>query len=116
MFEFFSFLFPIFFLFVFGMIVAVFVRGIRQWHINNNSPVLTVEAGVSAKRTEVSTHSNGGDLAMTSSSTSYYLTFQVESGDRMEFAVSGREYGMIAEGDFGRLTFQGTRFLKFERL
>jgi hypothetical protein len=33
----------------------------------------------------------------------------------MEFAVSGNQYGMIAEGDFGRLTFQGTRFLSFER-
>ena len=31
--------------------------------------------------------------------TSYYVTFQVESGDRMELSVSGREYGMLAEGD-----------------
>jgi hypothetical protein len=47
--------------------------------------------------------------------TLYYVTFQVESGDRMEFRLSGREYGMIVEGDRGRLTFQGTRYLSFER-
>ena len=44
-----------------------------------------------------------------------YVTFQVESGDRMELAVSGREYGMLAEGDIGKLTFQGTRYLAFKR-
>ena len=47
--------------------------------------------------------------------TSYYVTFQVESGDRMEFSVSGAEYGMLIEGDRGRLSFQGTRYLGFER-
>ena len=33
----------------------------------------------------------------------------------MEFHVSGLEYGMLAEGDTGSLTFQGTRYLSFER-
>ena len=45
----------------------------------------------------------------------YYVTFQVESGDRMELRVSGPEYGMLIEGDHGTLTFQGTRYLGFER-
>lgn len=27
----------------------------------------------------------------------------------------GGEYGMLAEGDFGDLSFQGTRYLGFER-
>ena len=51
----------------------------------------------------------------TSTSTSYYATFQVESGDRMEFLINGREYGLLVEGDRGRLSFQGTRYLGFER-
>lgn len=33
----------------------------------------------------------------------------------MEFRVSDKEYGMLAENDIGRLTFQGTRYLGFER-
>ena len=52
---------------------------------------------------------------MTRSSTVYYATFQVESGDRMELRMSGREYGLLAEGDRGKLTFQGTRYRGFER-
>ena len=39
----------------------------------------------------------------------------MESGDRMELRVSGREYGLLAEGDRGQLTFQGTRYLSFVR-
>lgn len=50
-----------------------------------------------------------------SSSTSYYVTFQVESGDRIEFLVAEMEYGMLAEGDEGKLTFQGKRFKGFDR-
>jgi hypothetical protein len=33
----------------------------------------------------------------------------------MEFSVYGEEYGMLAEGDEGKLTFQGSRYLGFER-
>ena len=47
--------------------------------------------------------------------TTYYVTFEVKSGDRMELPVQGHEYGMLVEGDFGELSFQGTRYLGFER-
>ena len=74
------------------------------------------------KREEVSRqrHANAGDVTgahgyHTSVHTSYYVTFQVVSGDRMEFSVSGSEYGILVEGDYGKLSFQGTRFLEFKR-
>jgi hypothetical protein len=104
-----SLLFPL----VFGLIVVVILRMIRQWHYNNKQPVLTVDAVCVAKRQEYSRHMHNDGL---SSSTWYYATFEVESGDRMELAVGGRDYGLLVEGDSGRLTFQGTRFLGFERL
>lgn len=114
-------LFPFFFFAVFGMVLIVLVvtlvRGIGEWHKNNNSPRLTVPAKVVSKRTSVSHgHHHGANGHMhTTSSTWYYVTFEVESGDRMELGVSGSEYGMLAEGDSGKLTFQGTRYLLFER-
>ena len=64
---------------------------------------------------EAHRHHDTGGAAHVTSSTTYYATFQVESGDRMELRLSGAEYGMLAEGDRGRLTFQGTRYLSFER-
>ncbi len=115
-------IFPIMFLVVFCIIIASVVQGIATWHKNNNSPRLTVPAVVVAKRESVTQHQhpNAGDASgahgfTMTTSTTYYVTFQVESGDRMEFHVSGSEYGMLAEGDTGRLTFQGTRYLSFER-
>ena len=73
-------------------------------------------AEVVTKRTDVTRHHHGNEADFhTSSTTWYYVTFQVDSGDRMEFSVSGPEYGMLAEGDQGSLTFQGTRYLSFER-
>lgn len=111
-------LFGIVFLFIIGMFLVTAVKGIGTWKKNNNSPRLTVSAVVVAKRADVSHHhhaNTGAGGGHISSSTQYYATFQVESGDRMEFSVSGAEYGLLAEGDRGRLSFQGTRYLSFER-
>lgn len=107
---------PIFFIIVFGVIVFSIVKGISQWSYNNKQPVLSVTAVITSKRSHTS-HSTStmNDTVSNSSSTSYYVTFEVESGDRMEFHVPSREYGLLAEGDKGILTFQGTRFLGFER-
>lgn len=52
----------------------------------------------------------------TSTSTSYYITFEVESRDRTELYVRSDEYGLLVIGDYGKLTFQGTRYLGFERI
>ena len=106
------------FVVVFGLFIVVAVKGISQWNKNNHSPRLTVPATIVAKRTNVSHHHHHGGTGMhhTTHSTTYYVTFQVESGDRMELHVAGHEFGMLIEGDRGNLTFQGTRYLGFERL
>ena len=111
-------IFGLFFVLFLVMFVTILAKGIGTWHKNNQSPRLTVEAELVAKRMDVSHHhhhAGAGSHHHVSTSTWYYLTFQVESGDRMEFSVSGAEYGMLIEGDRGRLSFQGTRYLDFER-
>ena len=119
----FGIMFSLVFIAVFGFFVVNAVKGIGQWNKNNHSPRLTVDAKVVAKRMNVTHHhhSNAGDATgahgySSTSSTSYYATFEVESGDRMELSVSGSEYGLLAEGDRGRLSFQGTRYLGFDRM
>ena len=101
------------FVFVFGIIIMTFAKSIKQEHKNNQSPRLTVSASVIAKRDQVSVHHHDHHRH---TSTRYFVTFQVDSGDRMELQLSGSEYGMLIEGDQGQLTFQGTRFLSFERV
>lgn len=115
-------LFVIVWILIIGVIIASIVRNISIRNKNNQSPRLTVNATVVSKRTDVTYHRNpnSGDTSgahgyYTTSFTHYYVTFQVESGDRMEFPVSGAEYAMLADGDNGKLYFQGTRYLNFER-
>ena len=96
---------------VFGGIIFAVVKSIGTWNSNNNSPQLTVPAEVVTKRTKTS-----GGSGDSSASTWYYATFQVKSEDRMELAVNGSQYGMLADGDAGMLTFQGTRFIEFKRV
>lgn len=110
-------MFTIVFVLIFGVMIYALVQAILRKQKNDASPRLTVLARVVSRRQEVTHHTqNRGDgILHTSSTTRYFVTFQVESGDRMEFAVSGAEYGMLAEGDRGALTFQGTRYLSFRR-
>lgn len=109
-------MFTLVFVLVIGIFIVTAVRGISQWNKNNNSPRLTVPATVVAKRTNVTRHHHGGTgVHHHHTSTTYYVTFQVDSGDRMELHMMGSEYGLLVEGDQGNLSFQGTRYLGFER-
>ena len=102
--------FPILFLAVFGLVLGIFistlVKNSKENRKNNNSPRVTAPATVVTKRTHV-----WGDH----SHTDYYVTFQFESGDRLELEIPHDRFGYLVEGDNGKLTFQGTRFLGFER-
>ncbi|WP_291574440.1 DUF2500 domain-containing protein [Clostridium sp. UBA4548] len=114
-------LFPIFFIIIFVVVIGSFIvaaiAGVKEWSNNNGQPKLTVNAKIVGKRENVTHHNhNNGDQVHHTTSTTYYVTFEVESGDRMELTVSGREYGMLIEGDKGKLHFQGTRYLGFERI
>ena len=108
-------LFSVFPLLVFGLVIgifaAVFFKGIGQWNKNNHSPRLTVPATVVSRR-QHRTHGAGDHHH---SHTSYHITFQFDSGDRLELQIPYSEFGYIVEGDKGSLTFQGSRFLSFER-
>ncbi len=93
-----------------AVIIVIIVKAVAQGSRNRNSPELSVDAVCVTKRTNVW---GGGQNSATY--TDYYVTFEVQSGDRMEFKVSGSEYGMLAEGDRGCLTFKGTRYLGFQK-
>ena len=106
-FSIFPFIFILMFCFVFGTIISTVVKSAKQNHQNNNSPRITSDATVVTKRTKV-----WGDH----SHTVYFATFQFESGDRLELEIPHTQFGYLVEGDKGKLTFQGNRFMSFERM
>lgn len=105
---------PIFIGIIFIAVVAMFIFGIgssvKQYASNKSKPVETLPARVIAKRP----HTWGG-TGDSSAHTSYYITFELESGERLEMPVSDNFYGMNVEGDTGMLTHQGTQMMSFER-
>jgi len=111
-------LFICFFAVIFVVIILSVVKSAKQGIHNSQSPILTVEARILSRRSEAyhSSDADPGDGIDTSGTrTDHYITFEVESGDRMEFGVQGQEFGLLMEGDYGKLTFQGTRFKGFVR-
>lgn len=114
-------MFQIMFFIVFGLIlctvIVTLIKGLKEWNNNNHSPRLTVPVTVVAKRADVThhRHRSANDHHHYHTSTTYFVTFEVESGDRMELRLEGHEYGLLVEGDKGKLSFQGTRYLGFER-
>lgn len=105
--------FDLFFIFILlliiGIIVFVMISCFIEWRENNESDRIDTDAVVRAKRMRISRGENIHNI------TSFYATFEMGNGDRKEFLISGREYGQLAEGDIGRLSFQGTRYLGFLR-
>ena len=118
-FRVFDIVFWVIFALVAVLIVVTIIRGIARWNKNNHSPRVDSEAKVVAKRMDIRhmNHGNAGSVNNMNSMTStwYYVTFQFTSGDRIELEVPRDEYGLLAEGDTGTLTFQGKRYLGFER-
>lgn len=115
MFSIFPIIWVLMFLLIFGIFAVSIGKSISQWNKNNHSPRLTVDAKVLAKRHDVSRRRSAGEHHHYHTTNSYFVTFEVSSGDRMELQLQGHEYGLLIEGDKGKLTFQGTRYLGFER-
>lgn len=99
MFDYFDILFPVLITLAFGVFGLAVARGIVTWNKNNHCSRITAPAVIVAERTNVIRHNhvNAGDTTgahgfHTDTHTTYYVTFQFESGDRMEFQVYGSEY------------------------
>lgn len=111
-------IFLVVFVSIFGLIIFSIVKGVSTWNKNNAQPKLTVLAKLVSKRADMSTHmhNDNDNFSHSNTSTTYFVTFEVASGDRIEFDVTGNEYGLLIEQDKGDLTFQGTRYLGFKRI
>lgn len=104
-----SFITIVFFI-VFGSIAFSLIKATVTWSSNNQSQTFTIPVKIVTKRTNIRGGSNHS-----AAYTSYFITFEERNGERQELKVNGRDFGQLAEGDIGLLTYQGTRFHTFER-
>ncbi|HVE55764.1 MAG TPA: DUF2500 domain-containing protein [Pyrinomonadaceae bacterium] len=99
------------FIFAIVMVGKAIYGSIAEKQYNDSQPVLTKDSKITSKRTEVS-----GGRGHSSVSTTYYATFEfADNKERLELVIGSEDYGLMAEGDLGKLTFQGRRYLEFHR-
>ena len=91
----------------FQTVNRVFESVAQQIEADDRAPQEQVMARVLSRRQAI--------CGMHHASTSYYVTFELTNSDRMELHLPGHEYGLLMEGDEGCLTYQGSRFVHFER-
>jgi Protein of unknown function (DUF2500). len=74
-----------------------------------NTPERSAEATVLSKRVEVT----GIDRGRTEQR--HFATFQFPNGERVEFELTGHQFGLLAEADQGTLNWKGPRYVGFAR-
>ena len=91
--------------------IVVFMS-ISRYNKNENSPIISTKAKLIKKNRDINTNTDANGV-MTTNET-LLLVFELDTGSELRFTVGGRIFRSIPEYEWGRLTFQGTRFLKFE--
>jgi hypothetical protein len=96
--------------FSFGIILNSISQSATISKHNRKLPKVTVTAITKAKCSRTNQRTNGKTAG-----TLNYVTFELDTGERMVICVSDHEYDLILEEDLGKLTFQGSQFISFER-
>lgn len=93
-----------------GIVVVIVAFGaFMQWLLVWRYPVQRVQAKVVGKRQEIS---GGGQGSV---STFYYITLELEGGQRREFRVGVGDYSLLAERDRIVCEIQGAAVRRIQR-
>ena len=85
-------MFLVVFIFIISTIVGSLVSGAKRKHKNDQSPRVTADAKVVSKRMQVGQNrqsSGDNDMMRSYTYSKYFVTFEFESGDRLELPVDG---------------------------
>jgi hypothetical protein len=92
---------------ILGILSFVILPRIIRWLRNESAKLVETQGKVISRRANVSSRMFG-------TSTWYYITFEFEENRRIELRVPGNQFGLIVEGDHGKIIFKGSRFINFK--
>lgn len=104
-----DFLFPLF-AFIF---IAIILYQIIEFLRNESAPEISVPATLVDKNMRSSSNVDANGIS--NQSISYYLLFELENGERLEFMVGHGKYKLYVIGDTGILRYQRKRFNSLDR-
>ena len=105
-----------------GLIFAVVIGGITWQQIqkmrgsarNDTLPVLTTSATLVSKRKEIMAQPPGiNPKNQIPPSTTFFASFRLPDSQTVEVQMDDAQFATLTEGEAGRLTYRGTRFLGF---
>lgn len=99
-----AFLFGIAIVFI-ALFGVVFYKKWAENKKNEGKPIETKAVKVVTKRNIMNNNPNVGS----------FVLFEFDDGSRQELSINANTSSTIAENDTGMLTYQGTKFIKFER-
>jgi hypothetical protein len=83
-----------------ALVLYTAAKSVLRKRKGGNLPLLIVNARVASLRSE-----NGRQ----------YVSFEFPNSQPVEFELSDKQSDALAQGDAGRLTFQGERFVSFKK-
>lgn len=108
--------FIIMFSVVIGFIAVVVVR---QWIKDKHSPRVVTLATITDKPIEKRRirrpRTSSAPGMKTHIMYIYYVIFDLEGGDHLKLQVSKAKYDKLKKGTTGKLTFQGKKYISFEK-
>ena len=96
----------------FIIFALVIFKWITTYIKNENSPIISTKAQLIKKKRDRHIHTDANGIMR--SNETLILVFQLDTGSEIKFTVGGRIFRNVSEYQWGTLTFQGTRFLKFQ--
>ncbi|WP_368562390.1 DUF2500 domain-containing protein [Enterococcus faecalis] len=104
-----DFLFSLFAFIFIGIILYQIVEFVK----NESTPEIAVPATLVDKNMRSSSNIDANGIP--NQSISYYLLFELENGERLEFMVGHGKYKLYVIGDSGILRYQRKRFNSLDR-
>lgn len=96
----------------FIILALIIIKVIITYIKNENSSIISTKAKLICKNRQV--HTNTDANGMMTRNETLRLKFQLDTGSELEFTVGTRIFRNVPENQWGTITFQGTRFLKFQ--
>jgi hypothetical protein len=97
---------------IFAIFALIIFKAISTYIKNENSPIISTKAQLIKKKRDV--HTNTDANGVMSTNETLILIFGLDTGSELKFTVGRRIFRSVPECEWGTLTFQGTRFLKFQ--
>ena len=73
----------------------------------------TVDAMIVRKRQSCTQHHHGAEIFTDHEKMNYFITFQFDKNTRVELQVKEYHYDLLFDGERGRLTYRGKKFIRF---